>query len=341
VANDANIAATNLTFGSGVNAAANGNRFGGNAWFDTGDTNPTILDESITGNDYIQFTVTPNSGYSFTATSFVFHWDKSGTGPQNVALRSSIDGYTANLGTVAPVSAITTANTITISGITNITSATTFRIYAYGATAAGGTGGFDCSSSINNVVLNGTTASAGITTAQNGPWNVGSTWTGGIVPTSAQSAIVNHVVTMDVAVTRDAGTATSVNTGAKLATAAFTYTNNGTTTINGTFEINSGGYANGLALSFGTNGTLNFNTGGTYLVDNLHTYWPPVVSPPKNVNIASGTSVIMAANAYRVIAIGGTLSIAGTLTLITNPTITVNGTLRYNAYLRKCFNFTL
>ena len=164
VANDANVAPANLTFGAGVSAVGNANRFGGNNWFDTGDTNPTLLAESITGNDYIEFTVTPNSGFSFTPTSFVFNWDKSGTGPQNVALRSSVDGYTTNLGVVVPTAGITIANTITISGLTNITTATTFRLYGYGGTGATGTGGFDQSGTapgVVNVVLNGTTTSTG------------------------------------------------------------------------------------------------------------------------------------------------------------------------------------
>ncbi|WP_333876253.1 choice-of-anchor D domain-containing protein [Flavobacterium sp.] len=172
---------------------------------------------------------------------------------------------------------------------------------------------------------------AGITTAQNGPWNVGTTWTGGVVPTSTQNAIINHVVTLDAAVTRNVGTTTTINTGARLATGAFTYTNNGTTTIDGTFEINGGGFANGSTnFTYGTASTLNFITGGSYNVANTHVYWPATNSP-KNVNIAAGTTVVMAADAYRTISTGGILSISGALTLTTNPTITVNGTLRLDA----------
>lgn len=159
VYNDPNISAANLTLGS-VIGAANGNRFGGNNWFDTGDTNPTTLAESITGNDYIQFVVTPNAGYSFTATSFVFNWDRSGTGPSSVTLRSSADGFTSDIGTVTGiVSGAFASNTITITGINSITVATTFRLYAYNATATGGTGGFDIASNVVNVQLNGITVS--------------------------------------------------------------------------------------------------------------------------------------------------------------------------------------
>ncbi|WP_320813990.1 choice-of-anchor D domain-containing protein [Flavobacterium sp.] len=158
VSNDPNISSSNLILGSGITAAANANRFGGNNWWNTGNTSPSTLAEAVAGNDYIQFTVTPNVGFSFTATSFVFNWDKSGTGPQNVALRSSNDGYVANLGVVVPTAAIGTQNTITIAGLVNITVATTFRIYGYGGSATTGTGGFDIGSNVVNVILNGSTS---------------------------------------------------------------------------------------------------------------------------------------------------------------------------------------
>jgi len=151
--NNANIAAATLNFtGSGVVPAANGNRFGGTPW----------AVGVLSTTKYIQFTVTPNAGYSFTPTSFSFIWDFSSTGPKSVALRSSADNYAANLGSIATMTTSTsTVRTITISGLTNITTATTFRLYGYDATATTGTGGFDCAVSANNVILYGTTASTG------------------------------------------------------------------------------------------------------------------------------------------------------------------------------------
>lgn len=158
-ANDPNLSAANLTFGAGVTPAANTNRFGGDNWFDTGNTaGGNTLAQAIAGNNYIQFVVTPNAGFSFTPTSLVFNWDHSGTGPLNVTLRSSADSFSTDLGTVTGTAAIGTSNTITISSLTNLTAATTFRLYGYGATGTAGTGGFDTTTNANNVILNGTAA---------------------------------------------------------------------------------------------------------------------------------------------------------------------------------------
>ncbi len=161
---DPNLSTASLTFGAGVTPASNGNRFGGSNWFDTGDTNPTTLAESITGNDYIQFVVTPNSGVTFSLTTLVFTWERSGTGPTALTIRSSVDGFATDLGSLTGLSQTQTpGNTLTISGITDLAAATTFRLYGYGGTATGGTGGFDTSTgnSTPNVVLNGTTTLAG------------------------------------------------------------------------------------------------------------------------------------------------------------------------------------
>lgn len=199
VVNDINISSSNLTFGVGVTPTANGNRFGGNNWWNTGDSSPSTLAQAITGNDYIQFTVTPNAGFAFTPTSFVFSWDRSGSGPTAVTLRSSVDGFVADLGTVTAMPAsLSTGNTITISGLIDRTVATTFRLYGYGGTLTSGTGGFDTAATGINVVLNGSTVSTSacstpssqatgiitsnvVTTTLDLAWTPGATATGTIV----------------------------------------------------------------------------------------------------------------------------------------------------------------
>ena len=216
VANDANIAAANLTQGT-ITPAANGNRFGGNNWFNTGNTaGGNTLAEAVAGNDYIQFIVTPNVGFSFTPTSFVFIWDRSGTGPQNVTLRSSVDGFTADLGTITGiVGAAFATNTITITGLTNITTATTFRLYGYGASATTGTGGFDANANAVNVTLNGTTAPiGGIPNIVVNPTSRTGFLSTVSVPSAEQSYDVSGTdLTGDITITPPAGYEISIGTG--------------------------------------------------------------------------------------------------------------------------------
>ncbi|WP_264510953.1 YDG domain-containing protein [Flavobacterium sp. N1719] len=151
--NEANIGSASLNYtGSTVTPASNGNRLGGTNW---------TVGATIDTSKYIQFTVTPNAGFTFTPTSFEFIWDFSGSGPSSVALRSSVDGYASNIGAVTGLTANTSAvRTIAISGLSAISTPTTFRIYGYQATALTGTGGFDCAVSTNNVVLKGYTGVA-------------------------------------------------------------------------------------------------------------------------------------------------------------------------------------
>ena len=157
VLNDANMASSCLTLGPGVTGSANANRFGGNNWFNTGDTaGGSTLAQAFAGNDFIQFTVSPNAGFSFTATSLVFSWDRSASGPSSLVLRSSLDGFGSNLGSVTGlIDSLSTGNTLSISGVSNLSSATTFRLYGFGGTGTAGTGGFDTGSSTTNVVFNG------------------------------------------------------------------------------------------------------------------------------------------------------------------------------------------
>jgi hypothetical protein len=164
VSNDAGIVAAPLNLGPGVIGASNGNRFGGNNWFDAGNTAAapgSTLSEAITGNNYIEFVVAPLPGFQFTATSFDFIWDRSSTGPAAVALRSSFDSFGADLGQLTglpqPNVGTSTFSAIPITGLSDITSATTFRLYGFNTTAVTGTGGFDTVTGTltPNVIFNG------------------------------------------------------------------------------------------------------------------------------------------------------------------------------------------
>jgi len=156
--NDPGVGSSTLLLGAGLSGDANGNRFGGDGWFNSGNTaGGNTLSEAVAGDSFIEFTVTPTAGFEVSLTSLLFSWQRSSTGPANLSLRSSADNYALTLGTVTGLpTTLSTGNNLAISGLASFTTATTFRLYGYGATAAAGTGGFDTASDVANVQLNGT-----------------------------------------------------------------------------------------------------------------------------------------------------------------------------------------
>lgn len=133
---NANITVSGIGRGPGIVGTNANDRYNANAW-----NSP-----SFDANDYFYFTITPNSSYEIDFVSFVYAGQTSPTGPTSFALRSSLDSYTANIGT--PSSSGTTIS-LSASQFQNITSAITFRIYGWGASGSGGT------FSINDFTFNG------------------------------------------------------------------------------------------------------------------------------------------------------------------------------------------
>lgn len=136
---DPNLTASGIGRGTGIAGAGASNRYAATGW------NSVSLDI----NDYFEFTLTPNASCSINFTDFVYTSQASASGPQtNFAFRSSLDGFTADIGTPT-----VTGATISLAGAPyqGVSSAVTFRLYAWGASAAAGT------FSINDFTFNGTT----------------------------------------------------------------------------------------------------------------------------------------------------------------------------------------
>jgi hypothetical protein len=83
-----------LTRGPGLGAASGTDGFSANSW--TLPSSSTI-NEAVTSNDYFTFTATAQSGQTFDATNFSWRATRSGHGPSNFVLRSSVDSFAADL----------------------------------------------------------------------------------------------------------------------------------------------------------------------------------------------------------------------------------------------------
>jgi hypothetical protein len=133
---DPNITVSGIGRGNGITARTTANRYDATGWNSS----------NINGQDYFEFTLTPNSGYKINLTSFVFDGQTAtAAAPGEFALQSSIDGFTSQINVVEDLNSIDLTNAI----FQNITAPITFRLYAWGASAASGRYG------VNSFAFNG------------------------------------------------------------------------------------------------------------------------------------------------------------------------------------------
>lgn len=137
-----------------------------------GDSIYSGMTGSVNTAEYYQVTLTPTAGYALTVDSIQFSFERSGTGVRTYAVRSNLDGYTANLNAIYGVPAInvivqpgnifwlkkdiTTPQNrniiyLTGMGFGGLTAPVTFRFYGWNAEAASGT------FSIDNAKFSGST----------------------------------------------------------------------------------------------------------------------------------------------------------------------------------------
>ncbi len=120
--NDANLASSTISRGSGLSGQNNQDRFNSKNW------SLNTLDLT----DYLSFTVSPNAGYQVSITSIEIKHERSSQGPTSFALRSSIDGFSTDLGTFTSPNTNLLQDVINLN-ISNQASAIEFRIYGFSA----------------------------------------------------------------------------------------------------------------------------------------------------------------------------------------------------------------
>lgn len=152
--NDPNLTSSTISRGAGLTASNNSQRFNATTWA------LNSISDAVTGNKYMEFTITPNSGYQFSVSSIFINLQRSGTGPRAVALRSSVDGYASNLDQEYSINDVTSTQTFTFTfSQSNSTTPVTYRFYMY-AEASGGSGGIGDGSG-DDLIVYGSTSSTG------------------------------------------------------------------------------------------------------------------------------------------------------------------------------------
>ena len=118
---------------------------------------------TLDANDYYEFTITPDAGYTMTLSSFVFddRWvDPFANDTYFWTLRSSLDGFSSDVATPVSFAVTQAGSPDTHTGITfnlpggtftNVSTPITFRLYGYDVTNPG-----NLELGIDNVDLNGT-----------------------------------------------------------------------------------------------------------------------------------------------------------------------------------------
>lgn len=129
----------------------------------TADTLFSGMTGSVNTSEYYEVTITPQAGYTITGDSIKFGFERSGTGVRTYAVRSNLDGYTANLTAVYGLPTtnvnvqagnvfflkkdITTPQTRNIivlgPSFMNLSAPLTFRFYGWNAEAPTGTFSID------------------------------------------------------------------------------------------------------------------------------------------------------------------------------------------------------
>ncbi len=196
---------------------------------------------SLNTATYWQFTVTATSGYQIAVTSLSLRMYRSATGPGSIALATDADSYATQIGGVQTLPSATNT-TITFTGLSlSGKSSITFRVYAYGASAAAGTLRIgDGTASSSDISLVGSVTSS---TSNDASLSALTTTAGALTPSFAtatyaySAAVSNATTSVTVTPTRNESHATiqaRVNGG--------TYS-----------SVTSGSASSALALNVGTN----------------------------------------------------------------------------------------
>jgi hypothetical protein len=307
---DSNVSVSGISRGSGITAGSASNRYNASGW------NSTSLD----ANDYFQFTITPTVGYQVSLTSFVYTSQASTAAGMSVAVRSSIDGYTNNIG-----AATITGTTIDLSGASfqNISSPITFRLYAWGAGAAGNT------FSVNDFSFNGSVGLVPTITINGNSSGSATAFTStyGTPGTAQTFTIAGSNLTGDITATAPTGFEVSNDGTTYGSTATFTQTGG---TASGSLRVRLAGTAN-VSGSYNSQPITLASTGATTRNITTASTGNSVSKATPTISVAPTASAITYGQTLASSNLtGGTASVEGTFAFTTPSTAPNAGTASQN-----------
>ncbi len=143
---DANTLATGLESatlarGAGLNASSGADSFSSSGW------------SGNEAGDYISFSLIVEEGYHLQLTSLELITRSSNTGPGSLGLYSSLDGFSAQLGSITQSGSEVLNSSIDLAGLGSVIGGIEFRLLELGNTQADGIG--DTSASGTFRLLNG------------------------------------------------------------------------------------------------------------------------------------------------------------------------------------------
>ncbi|PJB16640.1 MAG: hypothetical protein CO117_14610, partial [Flavobacteriaceae bacterium CG_4_9_14_3_um_filter_33_16] len=278
--NDIYLTTSTITRGAGLVANNNLDSFNSQNW------NITSIEDAVVNDDYVEFTISPKSGFQFDVTTIVFDYYRSLTGPTSVALRSSLDGYATNLDGEKSIIDNTNLQTLTFTvNQPTLANSVTYRFYGYAEDAAG-SGRFESGGS--DIVVNGAVtalpACSSTTTWTISGWSAGAPTIGdnAIIATDyntgADGSISACSLTVDLGVTLSIG---DIDNGALSNTYVVVQNNvivNGTILMNSKanfVQLNDGATVTGIGTCRVEKNTAPMNAWYEY------TYWSSPVFEPQ------------------------------------------------------------
>lgn len=315
--------ADHLGFGNialtGISCNGNGITAGTTTTYSVLSTN-TTWPASADGTKYIEFQVSAAANYGLNASAIAFETLRTAAGATNVTLRSSVDGFSTDLGTATVNTTLTPTVLALGAAFSNVTGTITFRLYPWGGTS----GNFR----IDNLMLRGNVVFSQVVadyrTVQSGAYDDAATWeyyTGSgwsaatLAPGAANKRTVQsgHILSLTSGISTDPGIALQVDGILDAGTGVIT--GGGTVIVNGGLRTaHPSGMAGTLPVAtvlIGSSGTIYYTGSGQAIT----------ARPYVNLDLSAAASASFPAGT---IGISGSL-LTGAYTSIPNSTIEFDG----------------